>query len=116
MKTYNSSSARDVHMSPVFSPIPLHGRCEEAGILIEPVVAAHFLCVTVEDNLVLSGHFNADAVVAEALVGMKVENKDESRSLKDNDLVAFMLQGDVSRARGASHTAPHSDSSTCQMC
>lgn len=86
-------------MSPVFPPIPLHGRCEEASTLIEPVVAARFLRVTVQDNLVFSGHFNADAVVAVALAGMEVENEDKPRSLKHNDFVAFMLQGNVSLGR-----------------
>lgn len=78
-------------MSPIFPSIPLHGRCKEASIFINSVVTAYRLRVAVQDYLVGSGNFNADAIVAVAFVGMEIENENKPRSLKYNDLVAFML-------------------------
>lgn len=92
---YHSGTTGDVYVSPVASTIPLHWCREESGIRINPVEASKISCVGIKDDAISSGRVNANAVVAEALCGMEVENENQSSSFKNNDFVSLMLERDV---------------------
>lgn len=99
METYQSSSARNIDMCPVFPSIPLHSCREETCFFINPVMATNSFRVAVQYDFVGSRHVDSDTVVAEASVCVEVEDKNESCPLKYNYLVSFVLQGDISLGR-----------------
>lgn len=79
-------------MSPVLSAIPFHWGGEEPGVLIDTAVTADILAICVENRAVCSCDIDSNTVVTEAVGWVEVEDKDQSSSLEDNNLVALVLQ------------------------
>lgn len=82
-------------MCPILASIPFHRSSEETGSLVDSVVSTDLLGVSVEHHAISARHIDANAVVAEALRGVEVEDEYQSSSLKDNHLVILVLQRDV---------------------
>jgi hypothetical protein len=90
--SYQSSSAGNVDVSPVLSAIPFHGGGEESSVLIDTAVTADILAICVENHTVCSCDIDSNAVVTEAVGWVEIEDKHQSSSLEDNNLVTLMLQ------------------------
>jgi hypothetical protein len=95
-RQHNRRPARDIHLQEVLAFVPCKRRGEEARALIDVAVAAKRLCIGAEHDAVCTFLLDADAVIREAVLGMEVEDPQQARTLKHNDLVALVLEGDVS--------------------
>lgn len=60
--------------------------------MIQSRVSAKTLIVRIEYNFVLAEIRDPDAVVSEALGGMKVENKHQTGSVEHDNLVSFVFR------------------------
>ena len=82
-------------MGAVLAVVPREIRGEEASLGIETVEATVLLGIRVENDAVGARLLNTDAVVGEAVGVVEVEDEDQAGALKDNDLVALVLERDV---------------------
>src|ERR1700753_171876 len=94
-KTHDCSAAWYVDMRPVLPRVPLHGRREEARLVIDAVEPALLLGVRLEDDAIRARNLDSYPVVGEACRRVEVEDEDQPGALKDNHLVPFVLERDV---------------------
>lgn len=83
-------------MSKVSSSVPFEWSGKELGALVNSVQSSILLVVRAKNNLVLASNIDTNSVISKAVGGMEVEDKDQSSTLVDNDLVTLMLQADIS--------------------
>jgi len=92
IKTHNSSPRRNIDLNEILPPIPLKRRREKPRPLRIPPKAAKRHVIGIKHNLICAALLHADAVICEALRGVKVEDPQQSRALKDNDFILFVPQ------------------------
>lgn len=63
--------------------------------MIKPAVTSKSLVVRVEYNPVFTSIRDTNAVISEALIGMEVEDKNQSSPIKYNHFVALIFGGHV---------------------
>lgn len=86
-------------MEEVLSVVPGEIGGEEAGALVNATQTAERRAVGVQDNAVSTSLLNTNTVVCEAVRRVEVEDPEKTGTLEDNDLVALILEGDVSLVR-----------------
>lgn len=94
-ETYNGCPGRNVHMGAVLAVVPRKVGSEEASLGIETVEATVLLGIRIENDAVGALLLNTDAVVGVAVGVVEVEDKDQAGALKDDDLIALVLERDV---------------------
>lgn len=92
-------------MQKVPAPIPLHIRSKKPRSLINPPEPSERLLIRVKNNTIRTGPVNANAVIRKATCGMKIEDEKQTRALKNDDLVCFVLETDI-RLRRMEPTMP----------
>jgi hypothetical protein len=98
-ETYNRSPGRDVHLQEVLPIIPRKRRSEEPRILSDIAMATKRLAIRAEHDPICAFLLDTNAVVREAVGRMEVEDPQQARALKHNDLIALVLQADVRLGR-----------------
>lgn len=63
--------------------------------LVKSVVSTKLLVVARENDRVIAGFLDADAVVGEGVCGVEVEDEEETSALENNHFVNFVLERDV---------------------
>jgi hypothetical protein len=94
-RQHNRRPTRHIHLQKVLALIPRKRRSEEARALIHVAVTTKRLSIRAEHNAVCALLLDADAIVGEAALGVEVEDPEQACALKDDDLVALVLEGDV---------------------
>lgn len=98
-RQHNRRPAWNIHLQEVLAVVPRKWRREEARALIHITMAAKLLRICAEHNLVGALLLDSNAVVGEAVLRVEVEDPEEASALKDNDLVALVLEADVGLGR-----------------
>ena len=93
--TYDSSSRGNVHLEEVLPAVPAKVGSEESSALINTTQTTEGRAVAADDNTVGTCLLHTNTVVGEAVRRVEVEDPKQTCSLKNNDLVTLVLEGDV---------------------
>lgn len=94
-REHHRRPCRAVHLDKVLPPIPRKRCRKEARALINISMPAKVLAIGAQHNAVGALLLDANAVVGEAALRVEVEDPQQARALKHNDLVALVLEADV---------------------
>ena len=100
-ETYQSRPRRNINLDKVGPSIPAHISSEEARLLdIAPKTPKGGI-IGIKHNTISTSNINANAIIRKALRGMEIENPQQTRPLKDKNLISLVLQTDVRLRRSA---------------
>lgn len=82
-------------MEPILPIIPLHGRRNMLYIMYHPLLPSKRLIIRAQHNPILPRHIHPNPIITKRLRRVEVEYEQRPRTFKDDNLVGFVLQGDV---------------------
>lgn len=97
--TYDCRSCWQISLQGILAVIPFARLGEEASGGVHALKATEFLSIAVQNHSVRPCLLYADLVVCEAPFGMEVEDKEETGSLENDDLISLVLQANISLLR-----------------
>lgn len=97
--THQSSPRRNINLNKIITPIPRQISGKEASLLDIPTQSSKSGIIGIKNNAIRARDINTDAIIREALRRVEIEDPQQARAFKDEDLVILILQTDV-RLRG----------------
>src|ERR1700743_998516 len=93
-KTYKSGPRWNVYLQVIRPVVPSEWCGEELCVLLNTSVPSKSRTVGIDDAWGCSSLFYTNSVICEDVAGVEVENPQQACSLKYDDLVAFVFEGD----------------------